>query len=87
MFFDLCLTLTLQFDRQKDEVETPINLQIREYKNSEILREYQPSVLTARLKYERLMSDILLVKSQARLTKKAFFSMTLRIRKNHENFS
>lgn len=71
MFFDLCLTLTLQFDRQKDEVETPINLQIREYMNNEILREYQPSVLTARLK--DLMSDILLVKSQARLTKKAFF--------------
>ena len=51
MFFDLCLTLTLQFDRQKDEVETPINLQIREYMNNEILREYQPSVSTVHTKH------------------------------------
>ena len=51
MFFDLCLTLTFQFDRQKDEVETPINLQIREYMNNEILREYQLSVLTVHTKH------------------------------------
>lgn len=49
--FDLCLTLTLQFERQKDEVETHINLQIREYMNNEILREYQPCVLIVHTKH------------------------------------
>lgn len=81
-----CLTLTLSFNRQKGKGGTTHNFtneRIHEqgpYWEDISLWSWQYTLNTARLKQKRLMSDILPVRSQARLTNKTFIAWLYQLR-------